>query len=265
MSSEKLGRSLAAYVSEKDNTTIPCITVAPHLKTTPLQPEEIRISSGRYQDANAAGVVIFTSGTTGPPKGCVMRRAYIHDGALSVSDLFQITPKDVMQHVLPVHHATGLGIGFFPFLISGACIEFRGGSFSPEWMWERWRRGNLTFLSAVPTMYMRMKRHFEQNIAKLAPHVVEEYVRGARQFKAMLCGTSALPQPIQSFWTNIRDGKVILTRYGATEFGAVFKMKLDPTGTPPGSVGEVISGVDVKLSESDEGEVLTRSSGMFSR
>ncbi|KAF3036917.1 hypothetical protein E8E12_004392 [Didymella heteroderae] len=54
-------------------------------------------------------------------------------------------------------------------------------------------------------------------------------------------------------------------RYGATEFGAVFKVRLDDKKAPDGSVGQVASGVDVKLSEGDEGEVLVKSPHMFSK
>ena len=194
-----------------------------------------------------------------------MRRGYVHDAALGIADQYEIFAKDVLLHVLPVHHATGIGIMFFPFLISGALIEFRSGGFEPGWMWDRWRRGGLTFFSGVPTMYMRMKRYFEQNLANLPRERVEQYVTGARQFRAMLCGTSALPRPIATFWTNIRGGKRILTRYGATEFGAPFKVHLDPAGTPEGSVGELVPGAEVKLSEGDEGEVLVKSPQIFSR
>lgn len=154
---------------------------------------------------------------------------------------------------------------FFPFLISGALIEFRSGSFDPAWMWERWRQGGLTFFSGVPTMYMRLKRYFEQNLAKLPEERAVEYVNGARQFRAMLCGTSALPAPIQEFWTGIRDGKRILTRFGASEFGAPFKVTLDPGDTPEGSVGEIVPGAEVKLSEDTEGEILVRTPHMLSK
>lgn len=53
--------------------------------------------------------------------------------------------------------------------------------------------------------------------------------------------------------------KKIIQRYGATEFGAVFKVRLDDKKVPDGSVGEIASGIDVKLSEGDEGEVLVKS------
>lgn len=194
-----------------------------------------------------------------------MRRGFVHDAALAVADHYQLNENDVILHVLPVHHATGIGITFFPFLISGSCIEFRSGSFDSKWMWERWRRGGLTFFSGVPTIYMRMMRYYEDNLSKLPPGQLQAYIVGARQFRGMLCGTSALPRPFQEFWTSIRGGKIILTRYGATEFGAVFKVPLDPGSTPDGSVGEVVPGLDVKLSNGDEGEVLVKSPYMFSK
>ncbi|KAJ4347412.1 hypothetical protein N0V95_005461 [Ascochyta clinopodiicola] len=73
-----------------------------------LCPSAILISSDRALEENAPGVVIFTSGTTGPPKGAVMRRSFVFDCALSVADHYRLTEDDVMLHVLPVHHATYL-------------------------------------------------------------------------------------------------------------------------------------------------------------
>lgn len=59
--------------------------------------------------------------------------------------------------------------------------------------------------------------------------------------------------------------KRIVQRYGATEFGAVLKVSLDDKRTPDGSVGEVVSGIDIKLSEGEEGEILVKSPHMFSK
>jgi malonyl-CoA/methylmalonyl-CoA synthetase len=233
------------------------------VRSTPV--ERMLVSSNNYLDDNAAGVVIFTSGTTGLPKGAVMRRAYVHDSATSVADHYSIVPSDVILHLLPVHHATGVGISFLPFLISGAAIEFKSGSFDPAWTWNRFRSGGLTFFSGVPTIYMRMMRYYEQHLGNTLPvETREEYLRGAKEFRVMLCGSSALPGPISEFWTRIRGGRGILTRYGATEFGAVIKVGLDGDA-PAGSVGRAFAGCDVKLSEGSEGEILVKSPHMFSK
>jgi malonyl-CoA/methylmalonyl-CoA synthetase len=267
----RLGLQLEKLVKHQDpQSSFSCIPVAPYTWTNPLSPEDVLISTDLYLDDNAPGVVIFTSGTTGPPKGSVMRRAYTFDGALAVADHYAITQDDVLLHLLPVHHATGLGIMFFPFLISGALIEFRSGSFSPEWTWSRWRKGGITFFSGVPTIYMRMMRYYQRTIAHDTN--VRQYIDGARRLRACLCGTSALPKPIADFWTEIL-GRKILLRYGASEIGATFKVSLSDTEVPDGSVGTKFPGYDIELSKTGEGsdgngmqgEILVKGPEMFSK
>ena len=195
-------------------------------------------------------------------QGAVMRRAFIYDEAMGVVDHYGITADDVLLHVLPVHHATGIGIMFFPFLIGGALLEFKSGSFSAEWLWERWKQGGTTFFSGVPTIYMRSMRYFQQKLASRPD--AQQYVHGARALRACICGTSALPKSIADWWTGLL-GRPILLRYGMTETGAVFKVRMGDDSVPDGSVGKIQPGCDVRLSEGDQGEILAKSSGMFSK
>jgi malonyl-CoA/methylmalonyl-CoA synthetase len=116
----------------------------------------------------------------------------------------------------------------------------------------------LTFFLGVPTIYMRMRRHYQCKVSKLPAEELAAYIAGARQFRACLCGTSALPQPLNEFWTTLMH-KRIVQRYGATESGAVIKVRLDDNRVPDGLVGEVVSGIDLKLADGDEGEVLVKS------
>jgi long-subunit acyl-CoA synthetase (AMP-forming) len=250
-------------MGENKNFYIPCLSpIASFFLPIPISAEDVFISSDRMLDMNGASAVIFTSGTTGPPKGAVQRRTWLTGNAETDADFYRITEKDVVLHVLPVHHASGVGLTFLPFLTAGACIEFRSGGFDTAWTWERWRRGGLTFFSGVPTIYMRMMRYYEENIANQAPKIRDEYVAGARSIRTMLCGSSALPGPVQEFWEDLRQ-LPILTRYGATEFGAVIKTDLDPTGTPRNSVGRVVESVSLKLE--DDGHLLVKCPYMFSK
>ncbi|OJD14067.1 hypothetical protein AJ78_05544 [Emergomyces pasteurianus Ep9510] len=264
-SGKSLAEQLSAHLKKTTSESIPCIDISRHFRASPLLPSDIVLSSDKYLDDNGPGVVIFTSGTTGPPKGAVMRRAFLHDTSGAVADHFGVTENDVILHVLPVHHATGIGINFLPYIYSGACVEFRSGSFDVVWLWERWKKGGLHIFSGVPTIYMRMMRYFEQKIAPLPSHEVDQYIAGARQFRALLCGTSALPTPVQEFWTKILDGKTILSRYGASEIGPGFTPSVDSGPVPPGSVGPLFPGSTVKLSEGDTGEVLIKGPYMFSK
>ena len=154
---------LERRIAATSNEHFRAIAIGPYTLAPTLDPTNILISSDRPLEESAPSFVIFTSGTTGPPKGAVMRRSYVFDCALAVADHYRLTEDDAMLHVLPVHHATGVGVNFFPFLISGCYIEFRSGGFDEAWLWERWRQGamdrskRLSFFSGVPTIYMRMR------------------------------------------------------------------------------------------------------------
>ena len=260
-----LGASIETYLRANGSPDFQSISILPSLGISLVLAQDILISPTPALDENNAGVIIFTSGTTGPPKGVVMRRSFVYSYALSVADHYQLTETDTILHILPVHHATGVGINFFPFLVSGACVEFRNGSFDASWLWERWQAGGLTFFSGVPTIYIRMMRFYQQKLAILPDPERYQYVRAVRNLRGLLCGSSALPGPIQKFWTDISAGKGILTRYGGTEFGAPFKLGPDDQDVPEGSVGQLEIGLDVKLSGGDEGEILIKSPHMFGR
>ncbi|KAL4789565.1 hypothetical protein BDV19DRAFT_396921 [Aspergillus venezuelensis] len=261
-SSDSTATNLTDGVLKAFSTKPPHLTIAPHLLPTPLHPSTILISSNKTPNINAPALVIFTSGTTGPPKGAVQRRSYIPSAAEDVSSHYRLSENDTVLHVLPVHHATGIGVTFLPFLIVGATIEFRSGSFDASWVWERFRRGGITVFSGVPTIYMRLRRYFEDHISGLSEPERDEYMIGARKIRILLCGTSALPDPVQIFWKGILGGRPILTRYGGTEFHTVLKADIDGS-SPANSVGQVSPGVDLKLSS--DGEILLKSPLMFSK
>ncbi|XEU97339.1 hypothetical protein FSHL1_002625 [Fusarium sambucinum] len=234
------------------------ISILPNLpRTTRFEPSEISLSSNPPQDPSAPGLVIFTSGTTGKPKGVVLRRTYTHEGAITVGDSYGITHTDVLLHTLPVHHQTGLGTSFFAFLNAGACIEFHG-KFDAATVMQGWLQGGLTVLSAVPTIYMHLKWFVEQ----LPEKEQIPYKQSAGQFRAFLCGSSALQEHVQDFWA-AEMGRPILARYGATEIPGCIRVSVELRDVPKGSVGQPIPGVEVKISP--EGELLVKTPNMFAK
>ncbi|KAL4876505.1 hypothetical protein BJY04DRAFT_222986 [Aspergillus karnatakaensis] len=283
-STTSLANSITTSLHAATQIPSPHIEILPHLHKPPLPPPTLLISSSPVPNMNIASLIIFTSGTTGPPKAAVQRRSYIVSAAEDVADQYRLSENDTVLHMLPVHHATGIGITFLPFLVSGACVEFRSGGFDAAWTWERFRRnadnrtgfgngtgpgngkgkanGEITVFSGVPTMYIRLMRFFESHILPLPEAEREEYISSARAIRVFLCGTSALPGPVQDFWKGILGGRSILTRFGGTEFHAVIKAGMDGAA-PVNSVGVVSPGVDVKLD--GEGMVLVRGPNLFSK
>ncbi|KAJ4854632.1 AMP-binding enzyme domain-containing protein [Trichoderma breve] len=215
----------------------------------PLPASNIIISSDHHLNYHGAGLVIFTSGTSGPPKGAVKERSFLDTNAQAVAQWYNLQESDVVLHTLPVHHATG--------------IKFQSSGFHPDQIWERWRQGGLTVFSGVPTMYMRLMKYFEENISKKSSTDSQGYVRAAKSFRLMMSGSAALPFSLQSKWIKLLDGKRILERYGATEFGSVFSVKPGDSNNPDGSVGKPFFGLEVKLSNGTEGEILVKSPHMF--
>jgi malonyl-CoA/methylmalonyl-CoA synthetase len=74
--------------------------------------------------------------------------------------------------------------------------------------------------------------YFEKHISSLPAEQLKGYIAAANQFRGMLCGTSALAQQLQQKWTELRGGRMLLTRYGGTESSAVFKVPLHATDVP---------------------------------
>ncbi|KAK5118474.1 hypothetical protein LTR62_002989 [Meristemomyces frigidus] len=258
-----LAHNVAAFIAkqQQDHSNLPVIEVLPNLPRTPtLIASQILISSDRHLNDNAAGIVIFTSGTTGRPKGAVLRRAYTHETALAIAEGYNIQPTDILLHVLPVHHATGLGTSFFPFLVSGASIEFRTGSFETAMIWQPFADREITFFSGVPTLYMRLMWHWQKQIASLPIREKARYEAGANHLRIIACGSSALQQP-----TQLRQGQPILVRYGSSEVPACIRYSagIDYSLIPKSSVGSAVPGVETKLSPG--GELLIKSPFMFSK
>jgi malonyl-CoA/methylmalonyl-CoA synthetase len=261
----ELGQATAKEIQRTTNLDFVCLPINSIQKEQPIPLDSVKISTNKWLDLNAPGVVIFTSGTTGPPKAAVIRRSGMIDGGTAFAQQIGLQEGDTLLHLLPVHHATGIWVSFFPFIQTGACIEFKSGSFDPEWTWNRWRKGGLTHFTGVPTIYMRMMRYYLEHATKLPARELQSFKDAALRFKVCLCGTSALPRPIADFWTNLL-GRRIVQRYGSTELGVIFNMSADPNeDIPDGSVGTLTYGVDVKLLEGDEGEVLAKSAYMFSK
>ncbi|KMU80602.1 acyl-CoA synthetases /AMP-acid ligases 2 [Coccidioides immitis RMSCC 3703] len=239
-----LGDSLSQHIKAEKTLDVCCIAIATSFQPVPLAPEEICLSTGRCSD----------------------ERAFLHDCSEEINSHFNITELDVILHVLPVHHATGVGINFLPYIFAGACVEFRSGGVDIPWLWERWKQGGVSVFSGVPTIYLRMMRYYEQRLALLPEQEVNMYIKGARSLRILLCGTSALPEPVQNFWSGVLGGNSrILTRYGSTEAGAIFRTPLDCEDVPAGSVGHLAPGVTIKLSNGDEGEILVKSPWMFAK
>ncbi|KAH8701094.1 hypothetical protein BGW36DRAFT_425890 [Talaromyces proteolyticus] len=213
----------------------------PLLKSPLIDMRTIRFQSGRVYDQNKPALVIFTSGSTGPPRG--------------------MGPHTRTIQFLPVHHATGLLFNTLPTLVAGGCVEFDQGNFDPGTVWERIRSGDLKTFSAVPTIYVRLLRHWGAVISQRPDK--EQYLKALSEISYFASSTSALSRQTFTEWLKL-SGKPISERYGGSEFGNVY---INPPGLSPVpcSVGVENPASESKLADGDHGEILVRGPMLFAK
>jgi malonyl-CoA/methylmalonyl-CoA synthetase len=180
--------------------------------------------------ADALAAILYTSGTTGRPKGALLSRGNLASNATALAGLWRYTPDDVLLHALPLFHVHGLFVGVNVALASGSGLLLQSG-FDAVRVLESLAKA--TVFMGVPTFYTRLLQ-----LAGLD--------RGATARMRLFVSGSAplLPDTHREF--ERRTGHVILERYGMTE-------TLMITSNPyvglrlPGSVGPALPGVDVRI------------------
>jgi acyl-CoA synthetase (AMP-forming)/AMP-acid ligase II len=101
--------------------------------------------------SDAAALLMYTSGTTGQPKGAYLSQANLLAAAQSVAAWHSLTPKDRVQSALPIYHINGQVIATLtPFVSGGSIIAPR--KFSTSSWWDMARRYQPTWLNMVPTI-----------------------------------------------------------------------------------------------------------------
>nr|XP_017219768.1 PREDICTED: malonate--CoA ligase isoform X2 [Daucus carota subsp. sativus] len=219
-------------------------------------------------------MILYTSGTTGKPKGVVHTHKSILAQVQILSKAWEYTSGDQFLNCLPLHHVHGLFNALFAPLYAGSAVEFMP-KFSVSGIWQRWRESYpkdgtttndaITVFTGVPTMYSRLIQGYEN----MDPEAKDASASAARQLRLMMSGSSALPLPVMQQWETI-TGHRLLERYGMTEFvmGISNPLKGLRKG---GTVGNPLPGVQTKiLGEDDDagnptgvGELCIKSPSLF--
>lgn len=222
--------------------------------------------------------IVFTSGTTGDPKGAMLTHGNLLFCALSMTKVLQFGDRDRLLSVLPLSHLYEQVLGFMAPLLVGASIVYPV-SRQPAVLIRTFRDFKVSVLLIVPQGLRLLdaaierkvdqsgrRERFEQ-LHRLARHVP----RAVRRllFRPVLAefggrlhtigvGASALEVDVARRWMEM--GVDVLQGYGATEMGPVVSFTR-PERNVVGTVGEPIPGVDVEIA--DDGEILARGPGRF--
>ncbi|MER5946715.1 long-chain fatty acid--CoA ligase [Streptomyces sp. NPDC001904] len=213
------------------------------------------------RDADDTAVILYTSGTTGRPKGALLTHAnLVLNASVCAQDLFALTPDDVVLGCLPLFHSFGQSCAMNAALRAGAtlvlCPRFTG----PGTL-ELMAREGVTVFMGVPTMYHA-----------LVEAATDDERRPA--LRMAVSGGAALPVALfERFETTFST--MVLEGYGLTETSPAATFNQPAFGRRPGTVGHPIWGVEagiadaetddrtVLLAEGEVGEVVLRGHNIF--
>ena len=192
----------------------------------------------RSRSAEDPALIVYTSGTTGPPKGAVLPRRALATTLDALADAWQWTADDVLVHGLPLFHVHGLVLGTLGPLRRGGSVRHLG-RFSAEGVARELGDG-ATMLFGVPTMYHRLAEALPT-----APGLAKA-LAGAR---LLVSGSAALPVHDHERIA-AATGRRVIERYGMTETLMNTAVRADGEARP-GTVGVPLPGVELRLVEED--------------
>jgi len=218
---------------------VPAASMVRRLRTVGALAAEPRSSLPDVPDDRRA-MILYTSGTTGKPKGVVTRHGSLRAQVTSLVTAWEWRADDRILLVLPLHHVHGIVNVLACALWSGARCDMLG-QFDALETWARIARGDLTLFMAVPTIYHKLIAAWEA----APPERRREWSAGCGRMRLMVSGSAALPVRTLERWREI-SGHTLLERYGMTEIGMALSNPLRGERRP-GFVGTPLPGVEVRL------------------
>ena len=254
-----------------------------------VEDERIALLPARVQ-AQSVASLIFTSGTTGTPKGVMLSHKNFANMVSMLASVFDMTTSDGVLSVLPLHHTFEFSTGFLTPLSRGAQITYL-----PELTGEELARaiknGHVTGMVGVPALWELLHRRIMNRLRERGEWVgqaadvllkANSWLRdntplnlgqivfrpihtglGGR-IRYLISGGSALNEKVKKDFHGL--GFTILEGYGLTEASPVLTVTRPVNKLNATSVGRAVPGVEVKIVDADEsgiGEVVARGANVM--
>jgi long-chain acyl-CoA synthetase len=186
-------------------------------------------------------VILYTSGTTGKPKGAELTHDNLVNNVDVMRGVFGFSEDDVVLGALPLFHSFGQTCGMNAAVAGGACLTLLP-RFDPGKALEILERDGVTVFEGVPTMYGALLHDPGRESADLS--------------KLRLCvsGGASLPVELMRAFEDA-FGAIILEGYGLSETSPVASFNPPDRERKPGSIGTPIAGVEMKVVDEDDNEV----------
>jgi len=210
------------------------------------------------RDDDDTAVVLYTSGTTGQPKGAELTHVNMRtNAATSAETLIEITEHDVIMGCLPLFHVFGLTCGLNASVLKGACLTLIP-RFDGAKALKVIGRDHVTVFEGVPTMYSGMLHEPSRDQADLST------------LRVCISGGSAMPVEVMKAFEGEFDC-MILEGYGLSETSPVASFNHPDVERRPGTIGIPVRGMEMKLvddegkevADSEVGEIAIRGEGVM--
>jgi malonyl-CoA/methylmalonyl-CoA synthetase len=182
------------------------------------------------RDEDDMAALLYSSGTTGRPKGIVLTHGNLSANALSLVDIWGFTSGDVLLHALPIFHVHGLFVAINCALVSGCRMIYLPG-YDPKQIMHY--LPDSTVMMGVPTYYTRLLA--EQQFDKKLCASMRLFISGSAPL---------LEETFHEF--EQRSGHIILERYGMSETSMNTSNPLEGE-RKAGTVGLPLPGVSVRI------------------
>ena len=212
-----------------------CVVVPPSLEGAPATGGAAGEVVLDEVDGGDPALIVFTSGTTGAPKGAVLSHANVLAGAAALRLAWRWSGEDGLVLSLPLFHVHGLCAGLFGTLCAGASASVLDG-FEVEGVLDSVRSEGSTMFFGVPTMYHRLVGSG----------------RARELARLRLCVSGSAPLPVELWRRAQALGTELLERYGMTETLLTVSNPYEGERRP-GTVGFPLPGVEVRLADPSSG------------
>ena len=216
-------------------------------------------ANGPRPAAHERALQMYTSGTTGKPKGVILQHGQLEAQLAALANAWEMSSADVLVHALPLHHIHGLAIAMLNVLRVGGAVELHP-TFDAHAVLEAC--AHATVFMGVPTMVARLV----DAIDAMSEGERDKASRHLRAMRLCVSGSAALPVSLGNRWS-MHAGAYPLERFGMTELGVALSNPLARERVP-GSVGRALPGVLVRVidesgSDANEGELLVGGPSVF--
>ncbi len=256
---EKLAQHLAELPAELqiitfETNVIPWPTVAFHSYADLIAKADEergrvieRIAAETVQPGDLA-TILYTSGTTGEPKGVMLSQSNLATNALASMEVFGHRADDRRLTWLPLSHIFGRTCDFYTWIVQGCELVLAD---APETVIATCAEYHPTLVNGVPYFFEKVMRGLMQAGVADKPGALAATFGG--RLRAGIAGGAALPRHVAEFYE--RNGVLLLQGYGMTESSPVITTCTEKSHKL-GTVGPAIPGVDVRIA--NDGEIVTR-------